>query len=76
MSKAETDKIIQAFGGLSAMSRALGHKHVTTVHGWKVRGRIPSWRWPEIREAAEAQGIELPPPAIPSHTRTRARGAA
>lgn len=56
------ETIISKFGGLRAMAKALGHKHPTTVQGWKVSGRIPSWRMAEIREAANIAGIELPKP--------------
>lgn len=42
--------LIRAFGGLTAMARALGHAHVSTVQGWGERGRIPPWRMYEIRD--------------------------
>ena len=54
------DLIINRFGGLSAMAKALDHKHPTTVQGWKKSGRIPSWRVHEVEEAAKAKNIELP----------------
>lgn len=54
------DQVIAAFGGLSATARALGHKHVTTVDGWKRKRRIPPWRRSEIIAAAEQKGVQLP----------------
>lgn len=53
--------IIDRFGGLSAMAKALEHKHPTTVQGWKKSGKIPSWRIHEVMKAAEANNIKLPP---------------
>jgi hypothetical protein len=38
----QAERIIGMFGGVTALSRALGHKHPTTVQGWKARGFIPS----------------------------------
>lgn len=55
------DRVIDAFGGLTALSRALGHKNCTTVQGWKDRGSVPSRRIPEVIEAARAQEIVLTP---------------
>lgn len=52
-------RVIDKFGGLTAMSRALGHEHCTTVQGWRDSGRIPNWRWPEINEAAKREKIDL-----------------
>jgi len=43
--------LIKAFGGLSAMARALGHAHASTVQGWQARGVIPRWRYYEIRNS-------------------------
>ena len=53
-------QIINAFGGITACSKALGHRNPTTVQGWKESGRIPPWRNHEIIAAAERDGIELP----------------
>lgn len=58
MSQAEA--VIQAFGGLSATARALGHHHASTVHGWLRSGRIPRWRTNEIIAAAQRLHVELP----------------
>lgn len=49
--------IIEAFGGLTKMARALGHKHCTTVQGWQKSGNIPDWRRDEIFRAADESGI-------------------
>ncbi len=54
------DALIAAFGGLTPTARALGHKHVTTVDGWRRSGRVPSWRWPEVLAGAKAKGVGLP----------------
>lgn len=54
------ERVIAAFGGLSATARALGHRNVTTVDGWKRSGRIPHWRKLEIAAAAKRENIELP----------------
>jgi len=55
MSKA--DEIIQVFGGLTKTARALGHKHCTTVQGWRKSGNIPDWREDEILRAADSEGF-------------------
>ena len=53
------EKVIERFGGVTKMSRMLGHKHVTTVHAWKRAGRSPKWRIYEIRAAAIYHGIKV-----------------
>lgn len=53
-------EIIEAFGSVSKLAKALGHKNVTTVDSWKRKGRIPDWRKREIIDAAEREGIQLP----------------
>ena len=53
-------RLIACFGGLTATSRGLGHKHPTTVQGWVNAGRIPSWRRLEIEAAAQREGVEIP----------------
>ena len=55
-----TSQIIDAFGGVTALARALGHKNATTVQGWKSSDRIPPWRRQAIVEAACKVGIKLP----------------
>lgn len=54
------ETLIAEFGGLTKMARALGHKHVTTVQGWRKSGRIPHWRYHEILSAAEREGVSIP----------------
>lgn len=53
------DRIIQKFGGLSKMAKALGHEYPTTVQGWRDRGTIPAKHIPTLIEVAAAHGIEL-----------------
>lgn len=55
----DVDKIIAQFGGLSAMARALGHKHPTTIQGWRDSGRIPEWRMNEVIELAKKENIDM-----------------
>lgn len=54
-----TDTIIGKFGGLTELSKALGHKHPTTVQGWKARGHIPAKQIPLVIEAGKALGIAI-----------------
>jgi len=51
--------IIERFGGLTAMAKALGHQNPTTVQGWRDRGNIPSRRIPEVIAAAKREGFDL-----------------
>lgn len=55
------DRIVEKFGGITAMARALGHRHPTTVQGWKARGVIPARRQQQVLDAARANGIALSP---------------
>ena len=43
------------------MARALGHRHASTVQGWKERGVIPARRANEVLDAARSLGIDLEP---------------
>lgn len=61
----EAEATILAFGGLSKLAKALGHRNVTTVQGWKGRGSIPSWRRREVMDAATAHGVQLPADFFP-----------
>ena len=54
---ADVARLIEAFGGLRPMAAALGAS-VSTVQGWKERGRIPPARAPKVREAAARQSVE------------------
>ena len=47
--------VINRFGGLNALARALG-KPVSTVQGWKKSGTIPLGNWPDIEAAAFKEG--------------------
>lgn len=55
----QADRIIGRFGGVRALAGALGHKHPTTVHGWKDRGVIPSKQHQAIWDAAQEAGVRL-----------------
>ena len=47
--------VIRKFGGLTKTANALGMP-VTTVQGWKIRGRIPQDHWLPLMNAARADG--------------------
>lgn len=51
----DLEALVRRFGGLSAMARALGHAHASTVQGWRDRGAIPRWRIYEIRNSTLAR---------------------
>lgn len=53
-------KIIDAFGGVRPMAKALD-KSVSTVQSWKVRGSIPDANKPDVLSKAQAAGIVLRP---------------
>lgn len=55
------DAIIEKFGGLTGLAKALGHKHPTTVQGWRRRGLIPAQQQAKVLEAARKKGIALGP---------------
>lgn len=55
------DRVIERFGGISALANALGHKHPTTVSQWKVRGVIPARQQDAVLRAAVEKGIPLTP---------------
>jgi len=57
----QAEHIISKFGGVSALSRKLGHRHPTTVDGWRRRGWIPADQQPRVLEA----GQDLKPPITP-----------
>lgn len=50
--------MIDSFGGLTKMARAIDCP-VSTVQGWKERGKIPQDRWLPIIEAGRPSDIEL-----------------
>lgn len=53
-------KIIDAFGGIRAMQRALREKHPNLIKNWSASGRIPHYREDQIRRAAAEQRVNLP----------------
>lgn len=53
--------IIEQFGGVSALARALGHRWPTTVQGWKNRGIIPAHAQQDVLDAAERRNVPLSP---------------
>lgn len=56
--KTPAEHVIDKFGGLTNLARARGCA-VTTVQGWKERGKIPQEHWLPIIDSAKAQDIEL-----------------
>lgn len=52
--------LIEAFGGLSEMSRKLDHRGITTIQSWRNAGHIPRWRRTEIEDAARVFKVKLP----------------
>ncbi|WPZ13224.1 hypothetical protein T8J41_13770 [Nitratireductor rhodophyticola] len=56
--KSPAEKIIKAFGGMTKLARAHGCA-VSTVQGWKERGRIPQDHWLPIIDAAKRDGLDL-----------------
>lgn len=57
MSQAEL--IIERFGGIAALARALGHANSSTVQGWKERGFIPFRHHEDVLGAARDIGLNL-----------------
>lgn len=60
-SKSLAERIIRDFGGITAMANALGHKHASTVQGWKERGVIPVRQQGFVLAKAREKGINLKP---------------
>ncbi len=56
--EAGADAVIDAFGGIRPMAAKL-EVPVTTVQGWKNRGRIPGNRHAAVRAAAARHGVDL-----------------
>ena len=85
----QAGRIIAAFGGLSALARAIGAP-ISTVQGWKDRGTVPGRRHGEIIAAAGnldialaaadfVDGLDAPPtasPTSPTHLGRRVEAAA
>ncbi len=57
------EHIIGKLGGLTKTARMLSSEGkpfaISTVQGWKERGKIPQEYWLPIIEAAKAEGIEV-----------------
>ncbi|MBR1604650.1 MAG: hypothetical protein IJ660_00910 [Alphaproteobacteria bacterium] len=51
-------QLIQAFGGLTQMSRDISVP-VSTIQGWDKSKNIPSWRIDNIRHIAKEKNINL-----------------
>lgn len=55
--------VISRLGGLTKTARMLSDAEksfaISTVQGWKERGRIPQEYWLPLINAASAEGIEL-----------------
>ena len=52
--------IIDKFGGIRPMARAIGRTH-STVQGWKESGFIPARHQEAVMAAAKAAGVDLGP---------------
>ncbi len=59
MSQAEL--IIEKFGGVTALARALDHKFPTTVQGWKARGFVPAPQQARVLNAGRELGLDIEP---------------
>ena len=55
----QVDRIISKFGGLTRLADALGHKHPTTVQGWRKRGVVPLRQIARVVGAAKKRKISL-----------------
>lgn len=55
--------VIKAIGGLTKTARLLSTEDkpfaVSTVQGWKERGKIPQDHWLPLINAAKEEGVEL-----------------
>lgn len=63
--KSPTETIIDALGGLTKTAKAISTVErpvaVSTVQGWKERGRIPEEYWPLIVTAGKEIGVTFTP---------------
>ncbi len=55
----QAKRIIDKFGGVYPLARALGHRNPTTVQGWQMRGFIPPRQHNRIWAAAQRDGVAL-----------------
>lgn len=54
-------KIINKFGGLSKMTKAMRYKYVSRVQGWRNRGIIPSKVQKDVLKVARKLGLDIKP---------------
>jgi hypothetical protein len=54
----DLEKAVLNYGGHSALARAL-NLHLSTVHGWSRRGRLPPWRADAIARMGRADRIDV-----------------
>jgi hypothetical protein len=54
------DACLAAFGGATALAKEL-RAPISTVHSWKLKGRIPHWRRQQIEDAARRREIDPDP---------------
>jgi hypothetical protein len=57
----EVRALMNLFGGMRPMSRALGHASHTTVQGWRRRNVIPAQQQAAVLRAALQKGIPITP---------------
>lgn len=50
--------VIKSIGGLTKTANAIG-RPVSTVQGWKERGRVPQEHWLTLIGAAKANGVTV-----------------
>jgi len=55
----QAKRVIDKFGGVYPLARALGHRNPTTVQGWALRGFIPPRQHNRIWAAAQRDGVAL-----------------
>lgn len=48
--KSAVAALFKQAGGVTRLARMIGAP-VTTVHKWKIKGKVPEWRWPQIEQA-------------------------
>ncbi len=52
------NRLIEKFGGINSMARALNIPP-TTVQSWKNKNNIPNWRFPNIIITARKNNIDI-----------------
>lgn len=57
----QADHIIALFGGITSLSRILGHKHPTTVQGWKDRGLVPAKHHQTLIDVGRDNDVSITP---------------